>query len=354
MKSSILFIGAGQAGCTLTQQLVQKYGDDFSRGNRLYLNSFSDNADITDIIKLKVGDEFSGSGRDIKVVNEKIIPPNAKMIKEKVESKLTDNIDTVVLLNSVGGATGSSTNLHILSEILIPFKEKRNINIVACLILPSLCEGIPASSNAAYSLQQFYKYSGYVTIFPVDNDKSYRTPSKGETSFFATNNFIIDSLYKMLDYHNFVGTPKKGGVNTLDVNEYNRIMLPANGFTVYTKFSDLEHIESILSTFDINTAKKMVVLFHTEEGNFVTLEQLQKIDKTFPNVVKITAESQSEQGAGDYVEIIANGVELPASFSINTEIVVTKINTLNESKKEAKIKNKEGFKGVKASKLLKL
>lgn len=339
---NILFIGSGQCGVTIAESLLNKYGEIISRQNKLFFNTNQDTK-TPELVPLKLGDSFLGSGREIKIVMEKIIPPNKELIKKMVDLKLTPKINTVVLINSLGGASGSSINYHIVKEILLPYKETRDINIIVACILPSQAEGVPATSNSAFMISQYHNLSSKITIIPIENDKSYKQPKTGESTFYSTNQFILDTLYNVLDYEHFLGLPKENGYNTLDKQEYSRIMSPSDGFLIYCKVRDneIEKLDSALSNFDLATAKKMVVLFRTVKGRSVTLDKIQLLDKMFPAVVKIVAESESEKD--NTVEIIANGCDLPNSFAINVSMVVNRVVSLKEKKIQSKIKNKEAL-----------
>ena len=353
MNAQTLIIGSGQTGTTLVNELTQKYWKDCTS---LFFNSNDDVATIPNLIKLRVGKEFAGSGRDLTYVSEVIIPQNETLIKEKVKEKLTDNIKTVVLVNSTGGASGSGTNLWIIRNLLIPYLEKRNIAIISVMILPSTAEGMPQTSNSAYLMSQYYSLSKYISLVPIENDIVYRPPAEGESSFQATNAFIIESLRKILDYDIFLGKPKVGGINTLDSAEYGRIVLPSDGFIVYTKVAenDIDKLSNQLSSFDLNSAKKMIVMFRTGKSKHVSFDMIRKIDNIFPNVVKISSESENENSDETFIEILANGLAIPSAFSINTELIVGRVNSLNEAKKDSKVKNKIAFKNVKGKSLLKI
>jgi hypothetical protein len=352
-QKETLIIASGQAGVRLGEifKNKHKYAD-----NILFFNTNKDD-DVKDVNLLDTGEGADGSGRDPGIVIKTIIPKNESMIKDKVTDalKAEKGVKTVVLLNSIGGGSGSAINYHIIKNILIPFKGKdRNIDIISIMVLPFKSSGNPNNSNAAFMINQYYKFIDKISIIPVENDKIYKAPTQGNNTFDDTNENICSILSKIVNYEYFLGKTKDGGLNTLDRNEHSRIFSPSDGFLCYSKvkLNAISDVESVLNNFNIMTCKKLIVMFRTPDGTAADLNLINDLDSIFSNQVKIFVESSLDKDEEPYIEILANGVLLPDYFESNLDTILTRVEKLTEKKESDKGKNSKNLSRAKNKNLL--
>jgi cell division GTPase FtsZ len=332
-QDTTLVIGSGQTGTRLASIFSNKY----KYTKRIFFNTNNDD-DISDIILLNSGDNKGGSGRNPEYTMSDVMPRYEEKIKKSFIDMFEKNKDitNVVLMNSLGGGSGSGINYWILKNILIPYRKERNINIISVVVLPIKFEGNPANSNSLVMMNMYYSLSKDVSIIPVDNNF---LRSKFD-SFEDMNNHICEIIYRIINYDSFVGTSKTGGLGTLDENEVERICQPNNGFLSYYELyqKNIEDIIYSLNQFDPITCKSLIVLFKTPKDKNVSIETLNHIDKLFTNQVKILAESEGKEFK---IEFICNGINLPSSFEQDVDNVISKISNLKESKSKDKQENKQ-------------
>jgi len=349
-----LFIGSGQAGCRVVNEFIEKYGDNHF--SKLLFNTAQDN-EIKGTIYLKDKlNKFSGSGKNPLNTLEKIIPENNILIKEAVESKI-ENIDKVVLINSLGGGSGSAINYHIISDILIPYKEeKKDIKILSAVILPFKMEGNPCNSNSVAMLNSYYKLTKHIVLIPIDNNFIFG--NQENVTIENINELICEVLASLIDYNSFVGDVKQNGIGSLDENEFNRVLSPHNGFLLYNEMliksfikkcedGSLEYFrDNFFNNFDMTTSSSILFLFRTGNNESIPIIYLDKISKIFNNQLKIFAEcSEYIPGEnGGLVAIVANGVALPKSFMDNANNIVNLVVTRKSEIKEKGKSNKESLK----------
>jgi len=352
-QKETLIIASGQAGVRLGEifKNKHKYAD-----NILFFNTNKDD-DIKEVNLLDTGEGADGSGRDPGIVIKSIIPKNESMIKDKVTEalKLEKGVKTVVLINSLGGGSGSAINYHIIKNILIPFKAKdRNIDIISIMVLPFKSSGNPNNSNAAFMMNQYYNFIDKISIIPVENDKIYTKPTDGNNTFDDTNDKICSILSTIVNYEYFLGKTKTGGLNTLDRNEHSRIFSPSDGFLCYSKIgmNEISKVESLLNNFNIMTCKKLIVMFRTPDGKSADLNLINDIDAMFSNQVKIFVESSLDKDAEPYIEFLVNGVLLPDYFEGNLETILDRVDKLTQNKEDDKGKNSKNLSRAKNKNLL--
>jgi len=332
LKVDTMIIGSGQAGCRLASAYREKF--EYDENNVLLFNTASDDA-MAKLTLLQEGGQYEGSGRNPLVTLEKIVPPNTSVIKHKIREILNRRVKTVILFNSMGGGSGSAINYHIMKDILIPHTNTP-INIVCIIVFPFAAEGNPCNSNALAMLNMYYSLCNDITIIPVENDIAYE---RGVSNTFdKTNEKISNQINMMINYDNFVGEPKVGGIGTLDKREFSRIIAPSGGFLLYTtlhgKF-EADAIESKLSSFGANRGKSMIMLFRTLDNTIVDMSLLNKINGMFPEQLKIIAESRGKSG-GMSIDVLTNGVPIPEKFSHRADEVIAKVDELKARREKDK------------------
>lgn len=339
-----LIIGAGQTGIRIASMFRDKY--NYDKKNVLLFNTNPDD-DIKGVTLLHTKNRIDGSGRNPQYTLETIIPQNEIELRDTVEKQLRDNdIGSVILFNSLSGGSGSAINYFIASEILIPFKANiaKTFDIVSVVINPFSYEGNPAVSNSMAMLNMYFSLTKDISIIPIENDIAYKE-SKGANTFEATNDLISDIVFKTINYDYFLGKPKTEGLGTLDRKEMSRIVEPANGFLAWSKvdIKDLKKISNPLNSFNVATAKKMIVMIRTPQSQSIDLKILERFNNEYPSILKIYAESESENENIE-IEMIANGINIPESHVKKVNETVENIQNLKTMKKEDKKTNKQTVK----------
>ena len=339
-QKSLLCLGTGGCGCRLAQLYSQKF-----KTKSILFNTAETDVESEDVILLKDDkDNSSGSGRNPLFTLQTVAPKNKDLMVKKFDNVIKD-VDRIITFSSSGGGTG----LPLLSYIVDKILSKYNIPIYSIIILPFKSEGNPQCSNSVIMIKKFMeKCSKYVTPMLLRNDTIY---VEGErTTFDLTNESVVDFTDRIFTYDKFNGQRKNNSISTLDEQEFNRILEPANGFLSVNVVRLEDFKDSPISeNYNLNSAKKMLIMFQTNGIGGKLKYTIDKLHEMYPSPVKIVAESKGK----NIVKVLSNGLELPKFYANDISDVLKNIKTHKKKVKDSKTKFKTATKKINDS-LLKI
>ena len=357
MNNGKLFISLGGCGNNLLDT-IQKETNLIVDPTRqaAYINfAQSDVSDIGRGQKLII--ETGGTGRDPNV-GKSFAEQNISKIENFCRSILTlkprpgvkpVDIDSIVILSSLGGGTGSSLTPHVINF----FSQKYPVSLIA--IFPSNKEGVATLPNAIKSFQNVY--NNFVSndklksFLLIDNEFYEKNGNYGTFDFKSINSEIVITLTEFFDEEKVLKNSE--GYPSLDVNEKRRVLYWGKGLTDYGKIqfdpkTNIEELKYFSYVFagkhKLNTAKSVAaqILFkknkNTAESTGYTAkasEIINKLKKDFKNSAFYFGYTFSNDELSNDAEIrlMANGLAVPNAFNSDTKQAakaVTRLKIKNE------------------------
>lgn len=222
LKNDILFVGVGQCGGNITQELEKL------NFNSYYINSSLEDLDtiVTDISNKYHIPKTKGMAKDREYALEVLgSNDNLPNITNKIYENFS-NCKIVYFVLSLGGGTGGTMGGILAHDYAEAFPEKI-VNVIA--VLPSSNEDMLIQANAVKSLNQIiqsYK-DGYITNVQIlDNDKK-----DNKEQILKMNSEFAHLMNSLISFDNI------SKIGNLDSEEMERI-LTCRGFMSAIQFKE--------------------------------------------------------------------------------------------------------------------
>lgn len=222
LKNDILFVGVGQCGGNIVQELERL------NFNAYYVNSSLEDLDTieTDISNKYHIPKTKGMAKDRDTALEVLgTNDNLPNITNKIYENFS-NCKIVYFVASLGGGTGGTMSGIMAHDYADAFPEKI-VNVIT--VLPSSNEDMLIQANAIKSLQQIIQsyQDGYITNIQIlDNDKK-----DGKEQIMRMNGEFAHLMNSLISFDSI----SKNG--NLDLEEMERI-LTCRGFMTAIQFND--------------------------------------------------------------------------------------------------------------------
>ena len=222
LKNDILFVGVGQCGGNITQELEKL------NFNSYYVNSSLEDLDTidTDISNKYHIPKTKGMAKDRQYALE-VLGSNDNL--PNITNKIYENFSNcriVYFVLSLGGGTGGTMGGILAHDYAEAFPEKI-VNVIA--VLPSSNEDMLIQANAVKSLEQIINSynDGYITNVQIlDNDKK-----DNKEQILKMNSEFDQLMNRLISFDNI------SKIGNLDSEEMERI-LTCRGFMSAIQFKD--------------------------------------------------------------------------------------------------------------------